>query len=543
MRVCSAIARALADHGTDTVFGMLGDANMLLVDALVRDGRARYVSAAREDGAVLMADGYARVSGRLGVATVTQGPGLSNTLTALVEAARARTPLVLVSSDTRPDDEGFQAIGQRELVRGTGAGFVQVRAAHTAVRDVSTAVRRAREERRPIVLNVPTDIQDVDIEYTPQGPARADAQAFAPDPEVLDRAVGLIASARRPVVLAGHGAVRSGARDTLVRLASLLGAPLATTLRAKDYFTGCAYDLGVFGTLSTDLATETILRADCVVAFGADLNRYTASEGAFLTGRRVVQVDTDPARIGRWWPVDVGVVADAGAAATAMCEWLGAAELHPSAFRSPELATALAGYSPAAGFQDRSTATTVDLRTALTRLEEMLPADRTVVSDAGLFCAPVWRCLSVPEPSAFLWVLHFGSVGLALAEAVGAAVAAPRRPSVVFVGDGGFMMGGILEFNTAVRHGLDLITVVVNDGAYGAEHLNLTAREMDPSLARMDWPDFAPVAEALGGRGVTVRSLTDLERAAEAIASRDRPLLLDLRVDVEVSAAARAAGA
>ncbi|SNQ45296.1 conserved hypothetical protein [Frankia canadensis] len=544
-KVYSVIARALVEHGTEVIFGMLGDANMMIADDLARVHGVRYVSTSREDGAVLMADGYARVSGRLGVATVTQGPGLTNTVTALVEAARARTPVVVVCGDTPPDvDEHLQDIEQREIVLGSGAGFVQVRSARTAAGDVAVAVRRAWEERRPIVLNAPTHVQlaDAEAEYVPVAAEQPGRQAIVPDPEALDRAVGLVASARRPVILAGRGAVQSGARDTLLRLASILGAPVATTLGAKDYFADSPFNLGLFGTLSTSVATTEILKADCVVAFGASLNRFTAADGSFLKDRRVVQVDTDPTAIARWRSVDVGIFADATATAAAMCEYLQEMDAQPSSFCSPALAEALAGFQAEREFRDRSTETTVDLRTALIRLDKLLPADRGVASDAGMFCTAVWRYLHVPEPAAFVWANNFGSVGLCLAEAVGAAVAAPGRPSVAVMGDGGFMMGGILEFNTAVRHGLDLIVIVVNDGAYGAEYYNLTELGMDPALAWMSWPDFAAVADALGGRGMTVHSLADLELVSEAVAKRDRPLLIDLRVDVEVSASVRRQG-
>src|SRR4051794_3938888 len=153
MLVARAVANVLAGHGASCVFGVLGDGNLPILDALVREYGARYVAAAREDGAVLMADGYARAGGRLGVATVTHGPALTNAVTALTEAARARTPMLLVAADTPPGDRrNPQAIDQEDVVRPTGAGVQWVHSADSAPADVATAIGRAFTERRPIVL-------------------------------------------------------------------------------------------------------------------------------------------------------------------------------------------------------------------------------------------------------------------------------------------------------------------------------------------------------------------------------------------------------
>jgi thiamine pyrophosphate-dependent acetolactate synthase large subunit-like protein len=154
-----------------------------------------------------------------------------------------------------------------------------------------------------------------------------------------------------------------------------------------------------------------------------------------------------------------------------------------------------------------------------------------VVTDGGRFVAQPIKLLDVPHPSALIYTFSFGSIGLGTGAAIGAAVASPGSPVLFVAGDGGFMSGGLNEFHTAVRENLDLILVLCNDGSYGAEHLHFRARGMDPSLSMFDWPDFAPVADALGGRGVTVCSLADLDVAEQAIAERDRPLLIDLKLD------------
>jgi len=143
----------------------------------------------------------------------------------------------------------------------------------------------------------------------------------------------------------------------------------------------------------------------------------------------------------------------------------------------------------------------------------------------------VWCRISVPNPQSFVGTVNFGAIGLGLQEAVGAGLAAPDRPVVLFTGDGGFMMGGINEFNTAVRLGLDLIVIVANDSAYGAEHIQFIDRKMDPSLTEFNWPSFADIAKSLGGDGVEVTSKEELETALDALKNRKGPFLIELRLD------------
>jgi acetolactate synthase-1/2/3 large subunit len=526
-----AIARALSDHGVSTVFGVLGDANLYAMDAFQRQLEGTFVSMSNEAGAVLAANGYARTSGRVGAATVTHGPALTNTVTALVESVKDRTPVLLVAGDTAVvDRENFQNISQRDVVVPTGAGFEHVRAPRTVAEDVAMAIRRAVLERRPVVLNVPVNFQWEQVEYSPVPQRWLASQAVLPDPAVMDRAVGVVASAKRPIVLAGQGAATPKARTALLRLAGRIGAPVATTLRARDLFRGEPYDLGICGTLSDEVALDTIMRSDCVIAFGASLNTWTTAEGSALDGKKLVQVDIDRAALAQHSRVHVGVVGDATTVADGLVSWLDEAEVKPTGFASPELAERLAARS-GHDFKDRSTEATVDIRTALTRLESAFPKERTLVLDGGRFIHHALRLLHVPEPRAYVHTVNFGSIGLGMGNAVGAAFGAPGRPVLLVTGDGGFMLGGLAEFSSAVRHGLDLVVLVLNDGAYGAEHIQLRGKGMDPKISTFEWPDFGPVATALGGQGYTVRDLTELNEALAAIEHRDRPVLIDVKLD------------
>ncbi|PIE13065.1 MAG: acetolactate synthase [Rhodobacterales bacterium] len=528
IHVHQSLARALADQGVDTLFGLMGDANLFMVDSYVRDCEGTFIPAAHEGSSVLMALAYTHVSGKLGVATVTHGPALTNCMTALTEGVRGHMPMVLLAGDTPVDNpRHVQGIDQREVIKASGAGFEQLRSPASASTDVARAFYRAQVERRPIVLNMPADMMwektvhekhVLDVFTTPGGVAEG---------ETLDNAIGMIASARRPLILAGLGAV--AAREQLIRLADRLEAPLATTLKAKGLFNDHPYNIDIFGTLSTPAAYDLIAATDCILCFGAALHDFTTDNGKLMTGKRIIQVDIEPSAIGGGLHPDAALIADAGLTAETILYWLNEAEIPASGFTrdidSTDLTTHPVG-------PNKTAEGCINFVHALEQLEALFPKDRIVCTDGGRFMTEAWCRISVPDPHSFVPTVNFGSIGLGLQEAIGAAVADPNRPTVLFTGDGGFMMGGINEFNTAVRMGLNLTVIVANDAAYGAEHIQFLDRKMDPSLSVFQWPSFAAAATALGGIGLEVRSDADLEVAIETLRGHTSgPALIELHLD------------
>ena len=525
--VYQSIARATHDHGMKTMFGLMGDANLFMVDSFVRDFGGRFIPAAHEASSILMASAHTQVTGKVSVATITHGPALTNCITALTEAARGHIPMVVLAGDTPIDNpRHLQSIDQRELVKVTGAGFEQLRTPATVGKDVARAFYRAQVERRPIVLNMPADfmwekadyeIEVLDVFTTPGGVAEGEA---------LDNAIGMIASARRPLILAGSGAV--DAHDQLVKLADRLQAPLATTLQAKGLFNDHPYNIDIFGTLSTPAAYDLIAQSDCIICFGTALHDFTTDRGKLMKDKRIIQIDIDSTAIGGGLHPDAALVADAGLTAETIMYWLDQAEIAPSGF-TQELDIDILTAHPTGSNKTKDGF--VNYIHALEKLEDALPKDRLLVTDGGRFMTEVWCRLSVPNPQSFVGTVNFGSIGLGLQVAIGAGVGAPNRPVVLFSGDGGFMMGGINEFNTAVRLGLDLIVIIANDSAYGAEHIQFIDRQMDPSLTEFNWPSFADIAKSLGGDGCEVRSIEQLDDALGALKNRKGPFLIELRLD------------
>ena len=521
------IARATKDHGTTKMFGLMGDANLFMVDSFVRECGGEFIPAAHEGSTILMAAAYAHVSGNVGVATVTHGPALTNCVTTLVEASRMHTPLVILAGDTPvANPRHLQSIDQRELVKVTGAGFVQLRSPTTVTEDVAQAFYRAQVERRPIVLNMPADFMWQEMDHATKVLDVFTKPGGVAEGDTLDNAIGMIASARRPLILAGGGAIH--ARDELVRLAERLEAPLATTLRAKGLFNYHPFNIDIFGTLSTPAAYDLIAQSDCIICFGTALHDFTTDRGKLMKDKRIIQIDVDPTAIGGGLHPDAALVADAALTAETILFWLNEAEIPASGFTRELDTTTLTAHVKGTGKASEGFVNYVD---TLELLEDALPKDRVLVTDGGRFMTEVWCRISVPNPHSFVGTVGFGAIGLGLQTAIGAAVAAPDQPVVLFSGDGGFMMGGINEFNTAVRLGLDLIVIIANDSAYGAEHIQFVDRKMDPSLTEFSWPSFAEIATSLGGQGFEVRSSEQLETALQAVGNRTGPLLIELRLD------------
>lgn len=532
-RVYEAFAGALLDHGVDTLFGLMGDANMLYISDH-RDRGGRFVSAVHEGGAMGMADAWARTTGRVGVASVTHGPAATNTLTSLVEAVRSRSRVLLLTGETPTEPTYFQRFDLQGLATLAGAGYEKVLKPEYAVRTLNRSLQRVVAENRPVVLDLP-----ISFLRKPAGPQASVHLARAPSPSapILDElgdALGLIANASRPVIVAGRGAVASGARDALVALGERLGAPLATTALARDFFRGHPGDLGICGSLSHSVATGAISESNCVIAFGASLNIFTAFHGEILDGKRIVQVDADPAAFNFYTPVDETVAGDARLVAETMAEALVAIDHQPARGWFDRTVKALAEHDPTGDFREVEAADTVDVRTAAIRLDQVLPAERVVVSDIGRFVAGTWPFLRVTDPRDFVSMGAFGSIGLGLYGAIGAAVARQGALTVLLVGDGGLMMN-LAELATAVRERLPLLVAVFDDGAYGAEHYKLVKFGVDASYSENAWPDIVAVAESMGASGMTVRKLEELDELESLAVGLDRPLVVDIKLDPHVN--------
>lgn len=533
MELHELVADFLGAQGSP-VFGLMGDANMLYL-ATYQDRGHRYLPVSFEGSSVGAADAYFRLTGRPGIASVTHGPALTNTMTSLVEAVRARSSLVLLAGDVPLEATHFQRVDIAAIAAAAGAGFETIYRPGTALRDMTRAMQRAVAERRPVVLDIPFSMLKVTVPEPASIPLPVKASPAGPTEDQLDVAVGAMVAARRPVVLAGRGAVDSGAKDALIALADRLGAPLATTLQAKGFFRGHPRNVGIHGTLSHSVGSGAIGEADCIIAFGASLNVYTTDGGGLTKEKTIIQVDEDPGRFGRFTPVDAPVVADAKLAAEAMLALLVEADHSGGQQWGEQVAQQVAAWKPEDEFTDHSTSETVDPRSAIVRLNRMLPEDRVVVNDIGRFVVAAWPYLEVPEAQDFVNMGAFGSIGLGLGAVIGAIGAHPDRLVVGVCGDGGFMMNPT-ELASAVRQRAKLLLLILNDGAYGAEYYKLEDYGVDPAYSLNHYPDLAGVCEALGARVARVRSLEDLDKVV-GLLDEEGPVAVDIRLDPSINTA------
>jgi acetolactate synthase-1/2/3 large subunit len=530
MWVHEAMAAAIADMEVNTMFGLIGDSNLFMVDRFVQHG-GNYISAVHEAGAVMMAHGYAVRSGRLGVATVTQGPGLTNTATALVETTRSGTPMVLITGDTAPGNTlNPQSLIQEPFVRATGAEYLLVVDPNEAATSFEKAARMAVHLRRPVVLNCPTEYQWNYVEYSPMKPSQPGASLDSPiDESSLDVAVGVIASSRRPLVLVGSGVLQGSDQADVLQFARRIGAPIATTLRARGLFSASEGCVGVFGTLSTDTGAQVISEADCVIAFGASLNAWTTARNGLLTNKSLVHVDSNFEHINRYSPVTAGVVGSAGAVAKVMYEWIEEADIPATSFLSeisPRLTESSIRWSA-------NVADGYNIGSVISEIVGALPEETTIVFDGGRFLGEAFKYAAARTPERQVLSTSFGAVGMGMGAALGAAAAAPDHPTLLITGDGGYMMSGMAEFQSSVRNDLPLIVVVCNDASYGAEYDQFVNKSISPDLSLFAWPSLAGTAAALGAAGVTIEGKEDLPAALKLLAD---PLAGSILIDIKIDA-------
>jgi acetolactate synthase I/II/III large subunit len=536
MKVTDAVATVLTDLGADTVFGVVGSGNFHVTNALIARG-ARYVAARHECGAASMADAWARLTGRPALLSLHQGPGITNALTGITEAAKSRTPLVVLAADVSASavTSNFR-IDVAAITTATGATPARLHSTGFAVDDVARAYRMARDERRTVVLALPLDIQATECSW-PGPPEIRPVAPRPPRPQQAAALAGVLAPAARPVFIAGRGARSAEARTALERLADACGALLATSAAAKGLFRGNPWDLDVSGGFASPLAAELISGADVLVAWGCSLNMWTTRHGSLIgPATAVIQVDVEESAIGAHRQVKLGVVGDVALTATAVADQLGQLQgEHGSGYRTAELADRLkAGIRwRDVPFDDASDGDRIDPRSLTIALDDMLPDDRIVAVDSGNFMGYPSMFLSIPDQDGFCFTQAYQSIGLGLASAIGSAIARPDRLVVAALGDGGALMG-ISELETAVRLALPIVIVVYDDQAYGAEvhHFGPDGYPLD--TVRFPAADLAAIARGYGCDAVTVRSVADLEPVREWLDARPpHPILIDARVTSE----------
>jgi thiamine pyrophosphate-dependent acetolactate synthase large subunit-like protein len=507
------LAQAFASEGVDAVFNLMGDGNMHWATAMSKlDGMQMY-HARHEHCACGMAMGYYSATGKTGVASVTCGPGVTQITTILSTAVRAQVPLVVFAGESPINAKWYnQQIDQAPLVNATGAHYVRAHSAKLMHEYVREAFYTARYERRPTVLGVPYDLQKSawsgGPDYKPSAAYIPQAGRTLPSPETVAMLADKIERAKRPIIIAGRGAVRSGAQAAIEELAETAGALLATSLPARGLFDTSPYSVGVAGGFSGEGTRALFADADLVIAIGASLTYYTVDGGALFPKAYVAQVDEHPLGLRHGAQAgDLFLKADAKAGAEAVTAELRRRGVKLTGYRTPAIAEQIKS-SPIDSVEFSVAPGTFDPRAVIAELDRVIPKDWDLVSGSG-HQGYFQTHMRGRKPENFHVMREFGAIGNSISIAMGVAAARNNGKIVLIEGDGSLIMH-IQELETMRRHGIKMLICVLNDGAYGAEIHKLRQDGLDDSGAIFGRPDFAAIAQGFGLRGANVTDLGKL---------------------------------
>jgi thiamine pyrophosphate-dependent acetolactate synthase large subunit-like protein len=519
LRLYDILARTFMQEEVRTCFALLGDANMNWAGRLAQAG-CRMVYVRHEHCALAGAMAYARKSREVGVATVTCGPGVTQLITALPAAVRARLPVVVFAGEA-PLKSGWynQEIDQAPLITATGAAYHRLHLPERMPAAVRDAFLQARRERRPVVIGIPFDLQARPWDGPEALPVPAHEllprpAPIPPHPEDVARAAKQVAAAERVVVLAGLGAVEAGAGPACRALAAKTGGLLSTTLPARGLFHDDPFCLGISGSYTPEAGLEYLAQADLVVAVGCSLAYHAGGGGQLWPKARTLQIDVDPVAVSQGQEVARHHLrADARLGAEALTAAL---PLRKKSWRNDAMAARLRDSKPDSQVFEIEPGL-LDPREVVAALEQALPPDWEMVNSSG-HCAAFFAQMPSRPQDKFLTIREFGAIGNGISFAMGVAAARPGARVVLFDGDGSLLMH-VQELETIRRHAMNILIVVMNDGAYGSEVHKLRSEGMPEDGSVFGYCDFAAVARGFGLPGRTFKSLDGLgERVAELAA-------------------------
>ena len=539
-----AVIEALQAEGVKDVFGLIGSAGMEIFDALYDAQDIRFIGVRDERTGVHMADGYARASGGAGVFLAGQnGPGATNLVTGLAQANAAYSPVVALAgslSSAHVYRDAFQEVDQQALFKPVTKKtwtLTQAKRIPEMMREAFTTALAPR--RGPVCLNLPRDllaeVAEIEDAAKPSG-YRAGAPATG-DADLVRQAAKLLAGARRPLIIAGGGVKNGRSHAQAIALAERLGAPIAMSPGHGDAIPG-AHPLyaGQVGPRGNAVASRMAKEADVILALGTRLGFNTTfySYDNLSAEAKIIQVDQESTAVGRFFPVALGIVGDAGRVAEQLLATLG--EHAPNADAARWTATfqderrRLLADRDAAG---AARGDPIQPATLYHALRATLPQDTMFTMDAGTLCLQATDQMPYRQPPALFTPLDFGLVGFSYAAGLGIKLACPQRTVVSLMGDGGFGMT-VSEIGTAVKNGINTICIVMNNGCWGAE--KAYQRDFfDRRYIGADVPNppYDKLAELYGAAGFRVDRASQLDDTIRAALVAGKPAIVDVQVDPE----------
>jgi sulfoacetaldehyde acetyltransferase len=555
MTPSEAFVESLVAQGVTDVFGIVGSAYMDALDIFPGAG-IRFIPTAHEQGAVHMADGYARVSGRHGVCIGQNGPGITNFVTGVAAAYWAHSPVVVITPETGSLTMGlggFQETEQLPIFSKITKYQGHVNNPKRMAEITSRCFDRALLEMGPTQLNIPRDYFYGDIECEIPQPIRVGRGAG--DEAALDEAAKLLAGAKFPVILSGGGVVMGDATAEAVKLAELLHAPVASSYLHNDSFPA-SHPLwcGPLGYQGSKAAMKLIAQADVILALGSRLGPFgtLAQYGLdyWPKNAKIIQIDADAKMLGLVKPISVGICGDARSAAAALIERLQGRALacqQNKAERDTRLKAERAAWEKELdGWTHETDAYSVEIsarssfmhpRQMLRELERAMPRNAMVSTDIGNICSVSNSYLRFDAPRSMLAAMSFGNCGYAFPVICGAKIAAPERPAIAYVGDGAWGIS-LNELLTCKREKIGVTVVLFNNGQWGAEKKNHVDFYSQRYLGvELDNPDWAGLARAFGCDGIRVDKVADVGPALQQAVKNQadgRTTVLEMMVTKEL---------
>ena len=503
--VAQLLVACLENEGVEYVFGLPGEENLDVIDALV-DSSIRFVTTRDERGAAFMADTYGALTGKAGVCLATLGPGAINLMLGIANAQLDSHPLVAIMAQAGLDrlyKESHQVVDLVSLYRPVTKWGDMVTLPTAAPEMVRKAFKQAQTERPGATFIVlPEDVAERETDARPL-PVNVPRDPF-PSEDQVQRAAHVLSGASHPVVLAGAGVARDGARDALIRFSERLNLPVATTFLGKGVFPDDHPNaLGTIGFMVKDYANFGFDRADVVVAVGYDLVEYAPSRWNPLRDKQIVHVHRTVAEVDANYTLAVGLQSSIGEALDAIGD---ASQVHPD--RGDPPARGLVGEELERGAADDAfplapARIVHDVRAVLDRAD-------IVLCDTG--AAKMWmaRLYATYEPNTCLISNGLATMAFSIPGAIAAKLVRPDRAVVAVTGDGAFLMS-VAELETAVREGLSLVVVVWVDGGYGLIGWKQDIHFGRRSAVSFGNPDFVTLAESFGAAGYAIEAADELQ--------------------------------
>lgn len=531
-----ALIETLKSEGVKHIFGLPGTAIMDIYDACYGDSELELITVRHEQGAGHMADGYARASGQLGVCLLSRGPGASNALIAIENAYHESSPVLALAGIPGTDIHAYDAFEEMDLVSAfkpvTKWAF-QMSNGNRIAEFTRMAVHKATQGRpRPVFLAIPEDYQNRDMDFT-QTSFNNYGQLYPPTAprEALIEVLKSIQSASFPLIIAGGGFSKASNEGSLVRLAETLNIPVVTSwLRDNLLPTEHFLYVGPTGPGIWPATRMAMEEADLIISIGCRFSEFTTNRfRIFKSDKKIIQVDIDPAEIGKIYEVALGINSDAGLFVRDLLTLVNESNFRPKELgnRQKEL---LAAYQSERKLPEVSDHTNVHPAELINTLNQIQDEKTLFVYDSGNFAMWLSKYLSFKH-SGQLIAPAGGALGFGFPAAIGAQIARPDRRVICLTGDGGFIMT-MQEMETAVRYKIPVVTVVFNNNCYA----NVKVKQISTYQGRVigaDFsnPDFAEFARICGAYGETVSNAEDLKPALERCLLQDRPSLLNVILD------------